>query len=250
MKKQRFSRKVLNICIVMVIVVIIGFIALMLILDYDVNGETNMPFEISKISVISTIDGKDVDNLEQKWDINVIEENDVYISIKKNNDYSKQETIKSIKFENFCLKKHPNIGNIYLYKPSSSETCMYQNIEENIIQGELEYTGDKLENMKELKISNQGGMVGFRCANESIGTYKSNEDKEINYKELLKKLNISQSDINATMQFDMIISLDSGKKFKAEKIQIEIPADDIVESGTVGKEITDKSNIIFKRIEN
>ena len=62
MASQRLSKKMFNICIVCIIIVVIIFIAIMLILNYDVNGEANMPFEVSKISVISTVDGKDVEN--------------------------------------------------------------------------------------------------------------------------------------------------------------------------------------------
>ena len=53
----------------------------MLILNYDEKGETNMPFKVSKISIVSTVNGQDVENSEAKWDINVIQNNDVYIYI-------------------------------------------------------------------------------------------------------------------------------------------------------------------------
>ena len=42
MPNQRFSKKILNICIIFVIIVAIIFTAVMLILNYDEKGETNM----------------------------------------------------------------------------------------------------------------------------------------------------------------------------------------------------------------
>ena len=87
MANQRYSKKILNICIVGIIIIAIIFTAVMLILNYDENGETNMPFEISKILVVSTVNGQDVENSDAKWDINVIQNNDVYIYIEKNDEY-------------------------------------------------------------------------------------------------------------------------------------------------------------------
>ena len=97
MEKQRFSKKIINICIISVIIVAIIFIALMFILNYDVNGETNMPFQVSKISVISSTDGKDNPESEYKWNINCIQNNDIFIYVEKNEDYKGQTSIKSIK---------------------------------------------------------------------------------------------------------------------------------------------------------
>lgn len=107
MAKQRFSRKILNICIVCIIIIGIIFTAMMLILNYDENGETNMPFKISKISIVSTVNGQDVENSDAKWNINVIQNNDVYIYVEKNDEYKKQETIKSIKLDNITILKKP-----------------------------------------------------------------------------------------------------------------------------------------------
>ena len=42
MEKQRFSKKIINICIISIIIIVIAFVALMFILHYDVKGETNM----------------------------------------------------------------------------------------------------------------------------------------------------------------------------------------------------------------
>ena len=51
----------------------------------------------------------------------------------------------------------------------------------------IKYDGDMESNLKSLKITNQGGIIAFRCANDKIAEYTSNEE-EINHNELLKKL--------------------------------------------------------------
>ncbi len=249
MANQRLSKKIFNICLVCIIIVVIIFVAMMFILNYDVNGETNMPFQVSKISIISTVDGKDVENSEYKWAIDVIQNNDVYLYIEKNNEYSKQETIESVKLENFVIKQNSNAENMKIYKPTVNETSLFQNSDENVIQS-VEFKGANSTDTRNLQISNQGGVISFRCANNKVGTYTSNDDGEINYNQLLNKLNVSEEELKAIVTFDIILNLDSGKAFKAENVAIEVPNQNLVTEGTIGQEYTDLQDIVFKRIEN
>ena len=249
MSKQALSKKVIHLCIIGVIIIGIVFTAIMFILKYDENGETNMPFFISKITVISTVDGQDVETPQAKWDKTINQNNDIYLYVEKNEQYDKTETISSVKLENFKIEKNSNIGEIKLYKQTQDENLLYKNVDENSFEN-IEFTGAKTSNAKNLEISNQGGIIELRCANNSIGTYKSDEDTEINYSELLKKININEEELNVNIYFDLIIKLDSGKSFKAENIKISIPNENIINEGKVGKEIDYSDKIVFKRIEN
>ncbi len=249
MVNQRFSKKILNICIICIIIVVIIFTAVMLILNYDEKGETNMPFQVSKISIVSTVNGQDVENSDAKWDINVIQNNDVYIYIEKNDEYKKQETIKSVKIENITIAEKPMIGEIKIYKPISNDAVLFENKDENIVN-ELEYKGAKSTDAKKLEISNQGGVLIFRCANNNIGTYTSNDDAEINYNNLLNKLNIDESSLISRIKFNIEITLNSGRVFRADNVEMQIPNEGISKSGTVGHEYVDLQSIVFKRIEN
>lgn len=249
MAKQKLSLKVLHLLIVFIIIIAIVFTGFLIVLKYSEKGETNMPFYISKISIISTIDGQDVENSGYKWSLNVIQNNDVYIYIEKNDNYKKQETIKSVLLTNFNIVDVPKIGTLNIYKPTITEESLYVNTDENIVK-ELEYIGTKSTDKRKLEISNQGGVLSFRLGNNNVGTYLSNDDEEINYETLAKKINISKNDIKSKITFDMIITLNSGKAFKAESIVIEVPNKEIVEKGTVGTENTDLDEIVFKRTEN
>ncbi len=249
MANQRFSKKILNICIICIIIVAIIFTAVMLILNYDEKGETNMPFKVSKISIVSTVNGQDVENSEAKWDINVIQNNDVYIYIEKNDDYKKQETIKNVKLENITIAEKPEVGEMKIYKPIFNDSVLFENKDENIVN-ELEFKGAKSTDAKKLEISNQGGVLIFRCANNNIGTYTSNDDAEINYNNLINKLNIEESSLISKIKFNIKITLNSGKVFSADNVEIQVPNEGINENGTVGHEYTDLQSIVFKRIEN
>ena len=249
MANQRFSKKILNICIICIIIVAIIFTAVMLVLNYDENGETNMPFKISKISIVSTVNGQDVENSEAKWDINVIQNNDIYVYIEKNNEYKKQEIIKSVKLDNITIAEQPKVGEIKIYKPSSSDIALFENIDENAVT-ELEFNGAKSTDAKKMEISNQGGVLSFRCANNNIGRYKSNDDGEISYNNLISKLNMEESSLISKIKFNVTITLNSGKVFRADNIELQVPNEGIAKDGTVGHEYTDMESVIFKRIEN
>lgn len=125
--------------------------------------------------------------------------------------------------------------------------ALFENNEDNVIN-ELEYTGSKSTDAKKLEISNQGGVFSFRCANNNIGIYTSNDDEEINYNSLISKLNIDEKGLISTIKFNITIKLNSGKIFKADDVEIQIPNEGIVEKGTVGKEYTELQNIVFKRV--
>ena len=110
--------------------------------------------------------------------------------------------------------------------------------------------GDSSTNIRNLKISNQGGVIAFRCANINVGNFISNDEESLEYKNLLTKLNVDETDLKARICFDIIIELNSGKKYKAESVEVILPVDGIKEKGTTSLELTDLDTIIFKRVKN
>lgn len=244
----RYNKKLIHLCIIIVIIVAIIFSALMIVLKYGQNGETNMPFEITKISVISTVGAQDVDNESKNWNLQVSQDNDINIYIQKNDKYTKTETIKNIIIDNINIVNQPKIGTLKFYKPSNNKVLMFEN-SKDYETTQIIFNGDKSANIQELKIGNQGGIIAFRCSNQNVGTYKSNKDTEVAYKELLKKLNINNENLYATVEFDITIELDSEKSFKGT-YTINIPVDNIVEEGQTAVEITDFEDTVFKRVEN
>ena len=240
-------KKIMHICIIITIIIVIGFTALMLILKYDEFGETNMPFDISKITIISTVDAQDVDDKNNRWNVKVSQNNDVYIDIKKNEEYQKNRIIKSITLDNFQVTKAPAKGSIEIYKPSTNNVKTFDNKEENKIS-EITYDGDKSTDIKNLKISNQGGRIAFRCGNNDIGDYISNDEDELNYSELLKKMNLNQDDIQSKISFDINILLTNKKSYKAT-VEIDIPIDGVSEKGTSSIEL-ENPQVVFKRVDN
>ena len=168
--------------------------------------------------------------------------------IEKNKNYDKQEVIETITIDNIQIQKETEKGTINLYKPNVSESGnMFKNSEENKIET-VSYTGDMESNMQQLKIANQGGIIAFRYANDNVAELLSNDD-EINHNQLLKKANVQEKDLKATLSFDITIRIQSGKEYKAS-LSFDLPVEGVVENGTSSIEITDFENVIFKRIKN
>ena len=238
-------KNALKISIIGVIIIGILFTAIMLTLNYGENGETNMPFDITKITLISSADANDIKDKKNLWNKSVEENNDIYIYIEKNKDYKKTETIEAIEINNFQIIKSPQKGELAIFRPSTNEKVFFENKEELKVQN-IEFTGEQKTEIKDLKISNQGGVIAFRVANLKLGSFTSN-DKKLDYKDLLKKINISYEELNAKISFDITIKLNKGKQFKAT-IEQDIPTEEVVENGTGSKEISDPK-CVFKRIE-
>lgn len=245
---RNLDKKILHIIVIITIIFVILCIAGILILRYQVEGERNMPFKITKISIVGSVEGTQVEGATEKWKLNVNQNNDIYIYIEKNSNYGKTEIIEEVEINNININKQNEKGEIKLYKPVVDEKRMYINTPENEISSII-YKGELQSNIKEQKISNQGGIVSFRYGINNIAQYVSESDEQIDHSQLLKLTNITQEDIKTNLLFNIIIKLTSGKKYQAT-VNLEIPTEEIIEKGTLGKETTDVDNIIFKRIEN
>lgn len=244
--KQFMNTRQFHICMVAFIMIFILFVVGIVSLKYNIEGEINLPFDLSKISVISSVEGIDVEDSTNKWNLQVNQNNDIYLYIKKNDNYKDTETIKSIVLDNFSVQQNSKIGEIKLLKPDSElESVIFKNISINEVD-KIEYIGDMESSIKDLKISNQGGLVVFRYAINNIGNYISNEDEEINHSELLRKMSINNDDLKFKISFDISINLNSEKTYKSN-INLELPIGDVVNENTQSKEYTDLKDIVFKR---
>ena len=246
--KNVLNQRYFHIIVIVVIVIILLFILLMTMLDYNENGEKNMPFNLTKITVISTSEGMDKQVEGKKWAFDIDQNNDIFLYIDKN-DQNKIEAIKSITLENFNVKRENQNGEVKIYKPDAlSENKIFTNKEE-YVENVITFNGDIESDFKNLKISNQGDVLAFRCSTKNIASYESDAEEEINHGELLKKAGVTLENLKETLTFDITINLYSGKSYKAQ-IKLDLPTGNILEEATCNTEITDLSDVIFKRINN
>lgn len=244
------NKETIKHCIAIIVFVMIIAIVIIIILKYQVDGETNMPFNLSKITIISTAEGeqKKVEGTENyKWNFDINQNNDIYFYIEKNDEYKKTATIKTISIENISVEKQPTKGTVKIYMPNSGEGRRYICDDSFLVTDKLEYQGAKTSNEKNLEVGNQGGKVLIRFSNNNVATYQSNDDAEIIHDgTLFNKVGVSNQDLQFTVNFDFIIN--TGRiKYKAN-ITLDLPYNNIIEAGKTQLEKTDMSDVIFKRI--
>ena len=250
--KYLTSRKSFHVCMIIIIIAIILFVVGILVLRYQVEGETNMPFDITKVILISSSEGIDKsDNTAGTWAFDINQNNDIYIYIEKNSNYKEEAVIQSILIDQIKVEKQKEIGSTHFYRPNIDEAGgTFSNTAENEIQS-IEYQGSLESDIKNLKIGNQGGIVVFRCANNNVAEYVSDvsTSSEITSNQLLKNANVNEEDLKSKITFDLTIRTEDGKEYKTT-LSYDIPVEGIVENGTTSREITDFSDVIFKRTKN
>ena len=215
-------------------------------LRYQVEGETNLPFELSKMIVVSTAESNEIEAVaDTKWNFSVNQYNDIYLEIQKNDEYTKNINIKNITFENFVIEKNSGAENIKLYRANSEGKVVED--EAHLVGSSLTYKGEKETNLDELKISNQGSIILLRSVNQNVCEVRSNEEEIIHDGTLLAKGNANSEDLNYKLSFDVVIETSRDIKYKGT-ISIELPTGDVQTQGKTQLEKTDFSDVIFKRM--
>lgn len=234
------GKKIVHICVILGIIVLILIIAGIIMLRYQVEGETNLPFELTKMIVVSTAESNEIEAAaDTKWNFSVNQYNDIYLEIQKNDEYTKNTNIKNIIFENFVIEKNSGAENIKLYRANSEGKVVED--EAHLVGNSLTYKGEKETNLDELKISNQGSIILLRSVNQNVCEVRSNDGT------LLAKGNANLEDLNYKLSFDVVIETSRDIKYKGT-ISIELPTGDVQTQGKTQLEKTDFSDVIFKRM--
>lgn len=254
MKEEKIKNAIKAGIAITIIATIIIFV-ITIILQYNEEGEKNMPFELSKITIVSTAEGmeanknQDSKGAEEKtstWKFDVLQNNDIYFTISKNDSYEKEEVIKNVRIDNIQILKKPNVGKIKTYMPNSLEGRRFKYSDEYLVEDELNYKGASKSDEKNLEIGNQGGNFSFSFCNTELGTYESNEENEIKHDaSLIEKMGRTEEDLKFKVSFDICIELEK-KKYKTT-IVLDLPCENLLSQGKSTKVIEDTSQFIFKR---
>ena len=240
------KEKILKQCLFSAFLVILFMIVISIMIKYDVEGEKELPFSISKILLVSTVDGKNIEDTENIWNVDITQVNDLYVYIDKT--IEDEQTINEVRIENFVVNKSPAKGKIKVLRPTGEIANLYTHSEQDYLNDKIVYTGGIIDDLKSLEISNNGGILGFRVAIEDLGNYTSNEDAEITYNgKLLSNLGVAIDEIEFNMSFDIVITTNENVSYKGT-INLDMPVDSVIEEGSSNREITDFSNVVFKRI--
>ena len=238
-------KKYFKISLILAIIFILIFIIFLIILKYELEGEKreDLPFYIDKISLVSTADGlQDENNTEFLWKGDLLQINDIYITISKNENLQ-NNILENVILENFELT-YPKKGNINFCRIIKNEDTSNNYIIENLNQ--YKFIGGESTSLEELTISNQGGNIGLRIINNDLGTYESNEE-EINYDgRILNLENIKNDEIKFKIKFDILLEIFDGNRYKTN-VELELPVGDILTNGVEVIEYESINNLIYRR---
>lgn len=228
------------------IVLLLILIAIVVVYKYSVEGENNMPFKLSRIvigSMVVSEDNKQINSTEGK----IVQNNGVYIELKKNDNYNDDAVIKKVEISNIQITNKPKKGDIKIYIPNTTENEKFTYSDEFVLDGNmLTYNGASKSDTTALEINNQGGIVAIAFGNTNLGEYSlTTEELKIDGT-MLKSMGILDEDIEFSVNFDLIIYTE-GKKFKTN-IDLDLPISEISDEGKASQEITDTSEYVFKRI--
>lgn len=254
MREEKIKNAIKAGIAITIIATIIIFV-ITIIMQYNEEGEKNMPFELSKITIVSTAEGietsknQEGENQEENnstWKFNVLQNNDLYFTISKNDSYEKEEIIKNIKIDNIKILEEPKIGTVKAYMPNSLEGKRFKYSDEYLIENELNYKGASKSDEKNLEIGNQGGSFSFSLCNTELGNYESNEDTEIKHDaSLIEKMGKTEEDLKFKVSFDLSLELE--KKTYKTTIELNLPCENLISQGKSTRIMEDTSQFIFKR---
>ncbi len=243
MKKDNILKRCIFFCVLAIILLLVVCV----MVRYEVEGEKKLPFSVTKMLIVSTVDGQRVEDESNIWNIDIRQVNDIYMYINKTANNT-DELIKEISVENFQILKSPQRGQLKVYRPTGELENLYQYSQQDYLNTKITYIGEQIDDIKALEVSSTGGMIGFRVSLDELGKFISNESEEISYDgSLLKNINVNNEEIKTSIMFDLIIETNENIKYKGT-FTLELPKGNIIEEGSSSLEITDFSDIIFKRI--
>ena len=230
-------------------IALILFIALMIVINYNEEGEKVLPFKLSKIVIVSAINGNSKTGSDTIWDIDLNQINDFYISVAPENNTNK-ETIKSITLKNFKINPDDVAGNKKILTPTGEfGATLYSNSEENYKDSEIVFDGGAIDDLKSKQIGNMGGTIAFRYELENIGNFKGNDETEIKYDaSILQKVGLDVQNLNTEIIFDLLIKTSKNISYKGN-IKLQTPVGNLAENPSGEKVIEDFNNVVFKRVK-
>ena len=234
---------------ILTITIILGALiaVLLVMLKYAVEGETNMPFKLDKMLIISSAEAEQKEGLEgaNRFDANLNQYTDFYLQLSKNDAIKDQAFIKEIKIYNFKATA-PKKGTIDVYTTSGDEKVLFKYNEETLAKDGIVYTGGTETNTKNHIIGNQGGTLIFRVVNRGVAEFKSEENEEIKMDgSILKRAGLSYEDIRFKISFNIKIVTDT-EAYEA-KVVLELPKENILETGVSQVNYLDNEKVVFKR---
>lgn len=244
MLEDKKQKKILHIFIFIFFILTILAVIIAIIFKYSVEGESEIPFNISKFIVISTAETSETFFNTENYVEDIVQKNDIFITINKTSD--NKDLIKNITIDNFKVTKAPEKGSINIYRPSMDKIDFIYN--EDYITDSITYNGSQTTNLKleNMEIANQGGNISFSIATNNLGTLVYENGTTVNSDgRLLNNIGVTNEMIKFDISFDISIYLESDFSYKTN-VKLSLPIEDITTNGVSTIEL-EPNEFVFKR---
>ena len=141
------KEKILKKCLFAAFLIILFTVVFSIMLKYDVEGEKTLPFSISKILIVSTVDGNLNEDEENIWNIGITQVNDLYMYIDKTIE-DEDQTIEEIRIENFVVNKSPSKGKLKVLRPTGEIANLYTHSQQDYLKEGITYLGSSIDDLK------------------------------------------------------------------------------------------------------
>lgn len=244
------KRKKVHLMIIAGIIIFLFIVSGLIIWRYQIKGENNLPFRISKMIVISSAEGNEIPAPEgeakTKWNFEVSQINDIYFQMEKNNNKNddKKDNIKSITFENIKIENAQEPEKFKLYRGNSEAKIVED--DSHAINGNLSFSISNENDMENLKMSSAGGVILLRSVNQNIGELRNNDDAVVHDGTMISQAQINSDSLKYTLSIDVVYETEKNIKYRGT-IKISLPVGNLETEGKGEFEKTDFSDVIFKR---
>lgn len=245
MKEEK--KKIIKKYIFLFFVFFVVLTSIFIMIRYQVEGETDMPYNLRQVVIKSAIGSNNLEG-DSIWNLELSQYNDIYIYIDPDENREENTKIEKVCIENIKFEGLENTENIQVLLPTGkSLDDIYDDSTKDYKNEKIEFIGNTLDSLDSHEICEDGGMIALRISNNKIGTYESDDDKEIKYDgSLLEKAEISEESLKFKVIMDIIIETSSGVRYKST-LEYDLPVGSFEESGSNTKVIEDFSDVIFKR---
>lgn len=245
MKEEK--KKIIKKYIFLFFVFFVVLTSIFIMIRYQVEGETDMPYNLRQVVIKSAIGSNNLEG-DSIWNLELSQYNDIYIYIDPDENREENTKIEKVCIENIKFEGLENTENIQVLLPTGkSLDDIYDDSTKDYKNEKIEFIGNTLDSLDSHEICEDGGMIALRISNNKIGTYESDDDKEIKYDgSLLEKAEISEESLKFKVSMDIIIETSSGVRYKST-LEYDLPVGSFEESGSNTKVIEDFSDVIFKR---
>lgn len=199
-------------------------------IENTLNKNISNTFSIDKIVFFSSCASDTTINSNNTTTINNLTQfSDIAIFINSSNDnYTLENTLKSVSIKNISFNTIPNLGTPNLYFKGLTDFAKYNIVADNLLDSELDFSvssEDEIDYSKPILFNNCANPITLSYVNSNIkNSYTiTNTDNSIAYDgSLLKKCNILLDDINCSLSFTIYIENNLGEHFKCP-VYLNIP---------------------------